>query len=51
MDKDLTQKQNADLERLIPKEDYGSFAEAKRAAVKEGLRVLLKRNKMEPTGD
>jgi hypothetical protein len=46
MDRDLTDRQNMDLERLIPIEDYGSFAEAKRAAVKEGLKVLLKRNGM-----
>lgn len=49
MDRELTDRQNADLKRLMPVEDFGSFAEAKRAVMKEGLRVLLEKNGMEPT--
>lgn len=49
MDRDLTYRQNSDLTRLMPVEDFGSFAEAKRAVVKEGLKVLLEKNGMEPT--
>lgn len=49
MDRDLIQEQNADLLRLMPVMGFKKFSEAKRAAVREGLKVLLKQNKMEPT--
>lgn len=44
MDKDLTKKQNEDLLTLMPLESWDSFAEAKRAVFKEGLKVWFKRN-------
>lgn len=49
MDRDLTSKQNEDLERLMKKLDVEKFAEMKRRAMRAGLNVLLAENGMNPT--